>query len=100
MTDDDPMSDPSGFPGSTRRRFLIDAAALAGGLALVAVVPAGPARATPATMRTAIKNVVGEATVRKGKVTMDLPPLIENGNAVSLTVAVDSPMTAEDYVKA
>jgi sulfur-oxidizing protein SoxY len=31
---------------------------------------------------------------------MDLPPLIENGNAVSLSVAVDSPMTAEDYVKA
>jgi sulfur-oxidizing protein SoxY len=100
MTGEVPMSEQSGMPQATRRQFLVDAACVAGGLVLVPVVAAGPARATPATMRTAMKNVVGEATVRKGKVTMDLPPLIENGNAVSLSVAVDSPMTAEDYVKA
>jgi sulfur-oxidizing protein SoxY len=100
MTGEVPMSEQSGMPQATRRRFLVEAACVAGGLALVSVVPSGSARATPATMRTAMKNVVGEATVRKGKVTMDLPPLIENGNAVSLSVAVDSPMTAEDYVKA
>jgi sulfur-oxidizing protein SoxY len=94
------MSEPSGRPHATRRQFLVRAACAAGGLALVPVVATGPVRATPATMRTAMKSVVGEATVRKGKVTMDLPPLIENGNAVSLSVAVDSPMTAEDYVKA
>ena len=89
-----------GLPHATRRRFLVDAAWLAGGLALVSVLPGGSARATPAMMQAAMKKVVGEAPVRKGKVTMDLPPLIENGNAVSLTVAVESPMTAEDYVKA
>ena len=94
------MSEQSGMPQATRRQFLVDAACVAGGLVLVPVVAAGPARATPATMRTAMKNVVGEATVRKGKVTIDLPPLIENGNTVSLTVAVDSPMTAADHVKA
>jgi sulfur-oxidizing protein SoxY len=47
-----------------------------------------------------MKNVVGEASLRKGKVTLDLPPLIENGNTVPLTVSVDSPMTAADHVKA
>ena len=100
MTGEVPMSEQSGMPQATRRQFLVDAACVAGGLVLVPVVAAGPARATPATMRTAMKNVVGEATVRKGKVTIDLPPLIENGNTVSLTVAVDSPMTAADHVKA
>jgi sulfur-oxidizing protein SoxY len=100
MSDDDHMRDHDEMPHATRRRFLIDAACIAGGLALVPVVVAGPARATPATMKTAMRNVVGEATVRKGKVTIDLPPLIENGNTVSLTLTVDSPMTAADHVKA
>jgi sulfur-oxidizing protein SoxY len=28
-----------------------------------------------------------------------VPPLVENGNTVSLVVSVDSPMTTTDYVK-
>ena len=28
-----------------------------------------------------------------------MPPLVENGNTVPMTVSVDSPMTAGDYVK-
>jgi sulfur-oxidizing protein SoxY len=51
-------------------------------------------------MRTAIRNVVGEASIRKGRVELEVPPLVENGNTVALSVAVDSPMTATDYVKA
>ena len=51
-------------------------------------------------MRAAIRNVVGEAPVRKGRVELDVPPLVENGNTVSLVVTVDSPMTATDHVKA
>jgi sulfur-oxidizing protein SoxY len=51
-------------------------------------------------MRAALKRVVGEATLHKGKVKLDLPPLVENGNVVPLTVTVDSPMTATDHVKA
>ncbi len=61
---------------------------------------AGDARATPATMHAAMKKVVGEAPLRKGKVTLEVPPLIENGNTVPLTVSVESPMTAADHVKA
>jgi len=82
----------------TRRRFLRDTAALAGSVALGLSVT--PAEATPDTMRAAIKRVVGEGGLRQGKVKLDLPPLVENGNVVSLTVSVDSPMTDTDYVKA
>ena len=85
---------------ATRRRFLIDTAALAGAAGIWLPLATGPASATPASMRAAIRKVVGETPVTKGRVKIDLPPLIENGNAVSLTVAVESPMTVEDHVKA
>jgi sulfur-oxidizing protein SoxY len=79
---------------ATRRQFL----AAVGGAGLALVVR--PAHATPASMATAIRQVVGEAAVKPGKVKLDLPPLAENGNTVAMTVSVESPMTAKDYVKA
>src|SRR3954454_3976983 len=85
---------------ATRRRFLIDTAALAGTAGIWLPLATGPASATPAPMRVAIRRVVGETPITKGRVKIDLPPLIENGNAVSLTVAVESPMSVEDHVKA
>jgi sulfur-oxidizing protein SoxY len=48
----------------------------------------------------AIRKVVGDAQVRTGKVKLDVPPLIDNGNAVPLSVEVESPMTEADHVKA
>jgi sulfur-oxidizing protein SoxY len=51
-------------------------------------------------MRQAIKNVVGEARLQKGRVKLDIPALVESGNVVSLAVSVESPMTASDHVKA
>jgi sulfur-oxidizing protein SoxY len=83
-----------------RRRFLIDSAALTASLGLGWSLTLKPATATPESMRAAIDKVVGKAPLRKGRVKIDLPPLIENGNAVSLTVAAESPMTAQDHVKA
>ena len=44
--------------------------------------------------------MTGDAPVRPGKVTLDIPPLVENGNTVPLTVSVESPMTEADHVKA
>ena len=88
------MGERSPTKGATRRRFL----AVAGGMALAPIL-VRPARATPATMAAAIREVVGEAPVREGKITLELPPLVENGNAVPMTVTVDSPMTAADHVK-
>jgi sulfur-oxidizing protein SoxY len=83
---------------STRRKFL----GLAGSAAVLGAVPIvtlRPAEATPAMLNTAIRNVVGEAVVRTGRVKLEVPPLVENGNTVPMTVSVQSPMTAEDHVK-
>jgi sulfur-oxidizing protein SoxY len=38
--------------------------------------------------------------VKRGKIKLDLPPLVENGNSVTMNVTVDSPMTIKDHVKA
>src|ERR1700681_3359715 len=84
---------------ATRRDFLASTARLAGGITVASVVATESSRATPAAMQAAIKKVVGEAPLRKGKVTIDVPPLVENGNTVPVTISVDSPMTAADHVK-
>ena len=88
------MDERNPTEGASRRHFL----AAAGGVAL-ALILGRSARATPDTMAAAIREVVGEAPVREGKITLELPPLVENGNAVPMTVMVDSPMTAADHVK-
>jgi sulfur-oxidizing protein SoxY len=83
---------------STRRQFL----ALTGGAAVLGAVPIvtlRPAEATPAMLATAMRDVTGSAVVRTGKVKLDVPPLVENGNTVPMTVSVTSPMTVEDHVK-
>jgi sulfur-oxidizing protein SoxY len=82
----------------TRRQFL----ALTGGTAIVTVMPvlgADPAHATPEMLAAAIRDVVGGNVVRTGKVKLDVPPLVENGNTVPITVSVTSPMTEADHVK-
>lgn len=48
----------------------------------------------------AIQKITGNAKIQEGRVTLTIPPLVENGNLVVLKVNVDSPMTADDYVKA
>ncbi len=70
------------------------------GAAVVSILPLASARATPDTMAAAIKQVTGDAVVRPGRIKLDIPPLVENGNAVPLTVSVESPMTEADHVKA
>jgi len=83
---------------TTRRQFL----SIAGGATVAGTIPIvtlRPLEATPAMLSTAIRNVVGEAQIHTGKVKLDIPPLVENGNTVPVTVSVASPMTATDYVK-
>jgi sulfur-oxidizing protein SoxY len=83
---------------TNRRQFL----GLAGGAAVLGAMPIvtlRPAEATPAMLATAIRNVVGAAVVRTGKVKLDVPPLVENGNTVPMTVTVSCAMTQEDFVK-
>jgi sulfur-oxidizing protein SoxY len=84
----------------SRRRFLKAAAGVAAGAALPLSVNVRPAGATPEAMQEAIRKTVGAAKISPGKIRLDLPPLVENGNSVGMTVRVESPMTASDYVKA
>jgi len=85
---------------TSRRQFLLAAGGAAAGIGLASVLHVKPARATPAAMQEAIRKVVGRASINTGKVKVELPPLVENGNAVPLAVSVESPMTAADHVKA
>lgn len=79
---------------STSRRSFIVA------LGSVSVVPWLNAQATTSEAVETIKKIVGQADPRVGRVTLDIAPLVENGNLVPMTVSVDSPMTSTDFVKA
>ncbi len=101
------QSSPRNLQSFARREFLLAAGGIATGIVLqsattaaAAAEPAPATMATAAAMQEAVRNIVGTARVNPGKVTLELPPLIENGNSVPLAVRVDSPMTQADYVKA
>lgn len=74
----------------TRRTLLA-----AGGLALLV----RPSWATPESLRKAIEAFAGGQAVRNGRVTLAIDALVENGNAVPVSVSVQSPMTAADHVQ-
>jgi sulfur-oxidizing protein SoxY len=83
--------------GLDRRRLLSSGAGL---LAVLAVRPVqaatdGRARVT----EQAIERFTGGAAVAPGRLTFDAPPLVENGNAVSVSVSVDGASTAQDFVR-
>ena len=73
-----------------RRIFLISAGALA-------LSVGGRARAD--AMHEAMSAVLEGATPREGRVKIELPPLVENGNTVPFSVTVESPMTERDHVR-
>jgi sulfur-oxidizing protein SoxY len=58
-----------------------------------------PAEATPASVAAAIREVAGNAELRRGRVKLELPPIAENGNAVPVSVTVESAMNAADHVR-
>jgi sulfur-oxidizing protein SoxY len=80
--------------GRPTRRLILVAAA---GVGLAAIMP--KAGAGEAAMDEAIRDLVGDAPLETGKVTLELPSIVENGNTVPLTVAVDSPMTEAEHVE-
>jgi sulfur-oxidizing protein SoxY len=78
---------------STRRQLLV------AGLGLGACVLVRAAEGTTGELDAAIKAHIGNATLREGRVKLEIDLLVENGNAVPLTVNVESPMTAAEHVK-
>ena len=81
-----------------RRRVLLAATGL-GAAALLAQFAAQPASATPEAAKALLQSLA-KGEPKEGRITIRAPEIAENGNAVPVTVAVDSPMTAQDYVKA
>jgi sulfur-oxidizing protein SoxY len=57
------------------------------------------ANAETADMEAAIKAFTKGQPMTPGKVKIDISPLVENGNSVSCGVAVESPMTATNFVR-
>jgi len=86
-----PRSTLSFQPG---RRAVLRAAGV--GAALVVVRPAA---ATPEAMRAAVTAFTGGAVPREGRVRLELAELVENGNAVPVTVSVQSAMTEAEHVR-
>jgi sulfur-oxidizing protein SoxY len=85
---------------TTRRQFIgVTLGTLAAGEAF-AQLPPNIAAIRQAALDEAIRKVTGGAQVTAGKVKLDVPPLIDNGNTVPIVVTVDSPMTDADHVKA
>lgn len=68
------------------------------GLGLPLMLVTRPLFASPETMGAAIATFTAGATPAEGRVSLDIPLLVENGNSVPMTVEVDSPMTADDHV--
>jgi sulfur-oxidizing protein SoxY len=86
-------------PNAATRRLFLRRSGGAAMLGAVWVVTPRLAEATPATLAAAIRAVTGAAPLRPGRVRIEIPPLVENGNTVPLTISVDSPMTTDDYVR-
>jgi sulfur-oxidizing protein SoxY len=82
----------------TRRRVVLttlqaSAAVLLGGFL------AREAAATPESAAQLLKSLA-KGEPKSGKVTITAPAIAENGNAVPLTVTIDSQMTEADHVRA
>jgi sulfur-oxidizing protein SoxY len=70
----------------------------AGSAAITLVGWNGDARATPQAAADDIAKFTAGKTPEKGKISIELPEIAENGNTVPLSFSVDAPMTAADYV--
>ena len=77
----------------SRRRML---SALAAGTCMLVVRPAA---ATPEELVQVLRETFGDRPITPGRVSLEMPKLAESGNVVPVTVSVDSPMTAQDYVR-
>lgn len=84
--------------GPTRRGLL----AAGTGWGVAALLATRPARAAdlPPELAAALLGFTRGAAVREGRVLLEVATLVENGNAVPVTLSVVSPMTAADHVVA
>ncbi|TPQ39093.1 thiosulfate oxidation carrier protein SoxY [Bradyrhizobium guangdongense] len=73
--------------------------ALGGGFVMLTLMPmAADAEVTNDAAKW-IEKFTGGKQPAKGKISLDLPEIAENGNTVPLSISIESPMTAESHVK-
>jgi len=93
------MSTKQALSALTRREALL----LAAGATMVAaggvVLTSGSANADQKMVDEAVMKLIGGKKPADGKISFDLPQIAENGNTVPVGVTVESPMTADNYVK-
>jgi len=70
----------------------------AGGAALTVFGWSGRAHADAKAAADQIAKFTGGKTPDKSKISIELPEIAENGNTVPLSISVDAPMTADNYV--
>jgi sulfur-oxidizing protein SoxY len=88
------MTNAEPEPTAITRRTLL------AGAGVLLLIAARPAHALAPELLSAMRGFTEGAPTREGRVKLDIEPLVENGNAVPVTVSVDSPMTAADHVRA
>jgi sulfur-oxidizing protein SoxY len=78
-----------------RRRFM----SVLAGLAAVPLFRGRRAYAESNSLAPLIEKITQGATVREGRVKLEIPRLADNGHSVPLKVSVESPMNAAEYVR-
>ncbi len=81
---------------SLTRREAITLGSAAGGVLMF--VP-GSAFAKVEDAMAVMMKFTGGKKASDGKITLEMPEIAENGNTVPLSISVESPMTADNYVK-
>ena len=86
--------------GLTRRGLFAGAGALAAAGVVIAAREVSAQAIKPGAHLELLNQLVGGKTATPGKVKIRMPEIAENGNTVPITVTVESPMTAQSWVKA
>ncbi len=73
--------------------------ALGGGFVMLTLMPMAADAEVSNDAAKWIEKFTGGKEAVKGKISLDLPEIAENGNTVPLSLTIESPMTAESYVK-
>lgn len=73
--------------------------ALGGGFVMLTLMPMAADAEVSNDAAKSIEKFTGGKQPVKGKISLDLPEIAENGNTVPLSLTVESPMTADAYVK-
>lgn len=79
------------------RRDVLRTVALA---AFAAALAPHMARADEKAVAEELKKLYGDKPMKEGRIKLDVPQIAENGLVVPVNVDIESPMSANDYVKA